>query len=123
MQISNSEIIELYKGLNDIINSYSFRARACFALVKSKNRLKPIIENLEETRKSILENLADKDDKGAPIIVNGSYSVSDKAKLSDELSELFNAKEDIELEKVFIDDISDVVISGKHAEILSRFVD
>ena len=118
-KIKNSDIIETYKALSNLIYFGKFKAAVGFSLIKNKNRLKEAVEVIEESRLSILRSLADKDEKGNPIVDNGNYVVSNKEELSELLSELFNIESEVDIIPIQLEDIAEVEIRGKDLDTLS----
>lgn len=61
----NSEILNLYKGLQTIKNSgdIKFPARTTFIVVRNMKTLEPIVESLIETKNQLLKELGIPDEK------------------------------------------------------------
>ncbi len=121
MEIKNSEAVEMYSKVKEVLEKCSFKATVCFSIVKNKNKLKDIVATLEEARLIILENHAEKDNNGNAIIENNQYKVSDTNVLRKEIQTLFDKKVNVEFEKININDLGENEILGDYIDTLSYF--
>lgn len=123
MKIKNSEAIETYGRLSEILKKCSFKATACLTIVRNKNKLKKITNDIEEARKIILENYAEKDNSGAPIIEDNKYKLKNTDKVAEEMQLLFDKDTEIEFEKINIVDLGENDILGEYIDTLSLFIE
>lgn len=121
MEIRNSEAVEMYGKVKELLTKCSFKATVCFVIVKNKNKLKEIVEAVEEARTIILESYAEKDGDGKPVIENDHYKIKDTAGFLTETQELFSKKIEVEFEKISINDLGDNEILGDYIDTLSAF--
>lgn len=123
MNIKNSEIIEKYTKINELLKKCSFKATVCLEIVRNKNLLKEIADSIEETRELILKNNAEKDENGEPVIQNGNYKFKDINKVTKEVQEFFNEETEIEFKKISIVDLGENDILGEYIDTLSDFIE
>ena len=123
MKIKNYEAINTYAKLGEILKNYSFKARVCQALVKNKNKLKEIVDNFDEARRTLVKSLAEKDENGEPLVENNNYVIKDREQLNKEFMELQAIETEIDLDKISVDDLADKEINGADYEALSIFID
>lgn len=122
MKIKNYEAVNTYAKLGEILKNYSFKAKVCQAIVKNKNKLKEIVDNFDEARRTLVKSLAEKDENGEPIIENGNYVIKDKEKLNKEFAELYAIETEVELDMITVDDLEYKEINGADYEALSIFI-
>ena len=122
MKIKNYEAVTIYSKLNEVLKNYSFKARVCKAIIDNKNKLKAVIDSVEETRQTLIRHYAELDENGEPKVSDNSYVLKDKEGFAKEFTDLQNDETDIELTTISIDDLGDTEINGADFEALSIFI-
>ena len=122
MKIKNYEAVTIYSKLNEVLKNYSFKARVCKAIIDNKNKLKAVIDSVEETRQALIRHYAELDENGEPKVSDNSYVLKDKEGFAKEFTDLQNDETDIELTTISIDDLGDTEINGADFEALSIFI-
>ena len=122
MKIKNYEAVTIYSKLNEVLKNYSFKARVCKAIIDNKNKLKAVIDSVEETRQTLIRHYAEVDENGEPKVSDNSYVLKDKEGFAKEFTDLQNDETDIELTTISIDDLGDTEINGADFEALSIFI-
>lgn len=122
MKIKNYEAVTIYSKLNEVLKNYSFKAKVCKAIIDNKNKLKAVIDSVEETRQTLIRHYAELDENGEPKVSDNSYVLKDKEGFAKEFTDLQNDETDIELTTISIDDLGDTEINGADFEALSIFI-
>ena len=122
MKIKNYEAVTIYSKLNEVLKNYSFKAKVCKAIIDNKNKLKSVIDSIEETRQTLIRHYAELDENGEPKVNDNSYVLKDKEGFAKEFTDLQNDETDIELTTISIDDLGDTEINGADFEALSIFI-
>lgn len=122
MKIKNYEAVTIYSKLNEVLKNYSFKARVCKAIIDNKNKLKAVIDSIEETRQTLIRHYAEVDENGEPKVSDNSYVLKDREGFAKEFTDLQNDETDIELTTISIDDLGDTEINGADFEALSIFI-
>lgn len=122
MKIKNYEAVTIYSKLNEVLKNYSFKARVCKAIIDNKNKLKSVIDSIEETRQTLIKHYAEVDENGEPKVSDNSYVLKDKEGFAKEFTDLQNDETNIELTTISIDDLGDTEINGADFEALSIFI-
>ena len=122
MKIKNYEAVTIYSKLNEVLKNYSFKARECKAIIDNKNKLKAVIDSVEETRQALIRHYAEVDENGEPKVSDNSYVLKDREGFAKEFTDLQNDETDIELTTISIDDLGDTEINGADFEALSIFI-
>ena len=122
MKIKNYEAVTIYSKLNEVLKNYSFKARVCKAIIDNKNKLKAVIDSVEETRQTLIRHYAELDENGEPKVSDNSYVLKDKEGFAKEFTDLQNDETNIELTTISIDDLGDTEIHGADFEALSIFI-
>lgn len=122
MKIKNYEAVTIYSKLNEVLKNYSFKARVCKAIIDNKNKLKAVIDSVEETRQTLIRHYAELDENGEPKVSDNSYVLKDKEGFAKEFTDLQNDETNIELTTISIDDLGDTEINGADFEALSIFI-
>lgn len=122
MKIKNYEAVTIYSKLNEVLKNYSFKARVCKAIIDNKNKLKAVIDSVEETRQTLIRHYAEVDENGEPKVSDNSYVLKDKEGFAKEFTDLQNDETNIELTTISIDDLGDTEINGADFEALSIFI-
>ena len=122
MKIKNYEAVTIYSKLNEVLKNYSFKAKVCKAIIDNKNKLKSVIDSIEETRQTLIRHYAELDENGEPKVSDNSYVLKDKEGFAKEFTDLQNDETDIELTTISIDDLGDTEINGADFEALSIFI-
>ena len=122
MKIKNYEAVTIYSKLNEVLKNYSFKARVCKAIIDNKNKLKSVIDSIEETRQTLIRHYAEVDENGEPKVSDNSYVLKDKEGFAKEFTDLQNDETNIELTTISIDDLGDTEINGADFEALSIFI-
>ena len=122
MKIKNYEAVTIYSKLNEVLKNYSFKAKVCKAIIDNKNKLKAVIDSIEETRQTLIRHYAEVDENGEPKVSDNSYVLKDKEGFAKEFTDLQNDETDIELTTISIDDLGDTEINGADFEALSIFI-
>ena len=121
MKIKNYEAVTIYSKLNEVLKNYSFKAKVCKAIIDNKNKLKSVIDSIEETRQTLIRHYAEVDENGEPKVSDNSYVLKDKEGFAKEFTDLQNDETNIELTTISIDDLGDTEINGADFEALSIF--
>lgn len=110
--MTNNEIIKLYRGLDRLSqdDSLKFSVATCFLLFKNKKILTPVIESIKETRMILLKKYGTPQDGGITI-PNERLPEFQK-----EYNELMDTENEIELNKISIEDLKDIKIDMKTME-------
>lgn len=122
MKIKNYEAVTIYSKLNEVLKNYSFKAKVCKAIIDNKNKLKAVIDSIEETRQTLIRHYAEVDENGEPKVSDNSYVLKDREGFAKEFTDLQNDETDIELTTISIDDLGDTEINGADFEALSIFI-
>ena len=122
MKIKNYEAVTIYSKLNEVLKNYSFKAKVCKAIIDNKNKLKSVIDSIEETRQTLIRHYAELDENGEPKVSDNSYVLKDKEGFAKEFTDLQNDETNIELTTISIDDLGDTEINGADFEALSIFI-
>lgn len=122
MKIKNYEAVTIYSKLNEVLKNYSFKAKVCKAIIDNKNKLKSVIDSIEETRQTLIRHYAELDENGEPKVSDNSYVLKDREGFAKEFTDLQNDETDIELTTISIDDLGDTEINGADFEALSIFI-
>lgn len=122
MKIKNYEAVTIYSKLNEVLKNYSFKARVCKAIIDNKNKLKAVIDSIEETRQTLIRHYAEVDENGEPKVSDNSYILKDREGFAKEFTDLQNDETNIELTTISIDDLGDTEINGADFEALSIFI-
>lgn len=122
MKIKNYEAVTIYSKLNEVLKNYSFKAKVCKAIIDNKNKLKSVIDSIEETRQTLIRHYAEVDENGEPKVSDNSYVLKDREGFAKEFTDLQNDETDIELTTISIDDLGDTEINGADFEALSIFI-
>ena len=122
MKIKNYEAVTIYSKLNEVLKNYSFKANVCKAIIDNKNKLKSVIDSIEETRQTLIRHYAELDENGEPKVSDNSYVLKDKEGFAKEFTDLQNDETNIELTTISIDDLGDTEINGADFEALSIFI-
>lgn len=122
MKIKNYEAVTIYSKLNEVLKNYSFKAKVCKAIIDNKNKLKSVIDSIEETRQTLIRHYAEVDENGEPKVSDNSYVLKDKEGFAKEFTDLQNDETNIELTTISIDDLGDTEINGADFEALSIFI-
>ena len=122
MKIKNYEAVTIYSKLNEVLKNYSFKAKVCKAIIDNKNKLKSVIDSIEETRQTLIRHYAEVDENGEPKVSDNSYVLKDREGFAKEFTDLQNDETNIELTTISIDDLGDTEINGADFEALSIFI-
>ena len=122
MKIKNYEAVTIYSKLNKLLKNYSFKAKVCKAIIDNKNKLKSVIDSIEETRQTLIRHYAEVDENGEPKVSDNSYVLKDREGFAKEFTDLQNDETNIELTTISIDDLGDTEINGADFEALSIFI-
>ena len=122
MKIKNYEAVTIYSKLNEVLKNYSFKAKVCKAIIDNKNKLKAVIDSIEETRQTLIRHYAEVDENGEPKVSDNSYVLKDREGFAKEFTDLQNDETNIELTTISIDDLGDTEINGADFEALSIFI-
>lgn len=111
----NKDIEKLYYGIQSLRARSDFRApaRVSFTLVRGSRSLLPLVQDCEEARKVVLEEL------GTPA-ENGQYQVTEEnlGKVKDEFNSIENIDVPVELPRLKLEDIEKLDLSIQEAEAL-----
>lgn len=101
MKMKLREAISRYNNLA-ALTTQTYPTRLSYAISKNLKKLEDETKNYEEERKKVCERLAEKDEKGAPIIEDDKYVMTDanKKTLSKEVDDLLNMEVEVEIQIV-----------------------
>ena len=118
----NSEILNLYEGLQNIKNSedIKFPARTTFIVVRNMKTLEPIVESLIEAKNQLLKELGTPDEKDP-----NSFFIpeNNRKKFTQQIEELDNIDNDIEFKKIKWEDIEPLNLSIQAMEALYPMIE
>lgn len=94
MKISNQELKTLYQWMDVPLHGEEMRARSAFMRMTIDKH-----KAIEDTRVKMLQDMADKDEEGKPIIEGGTYKLSPEAvkKFSEEFRVVLDAENEFEV--------------------------
>ena len=101
MKMTNQEIINFASAA---FGNKKVPIKIAYAISKNAETVGAAFKAYEETRKKRLEEYAEKDEEGNPIIENGQYVVEDLAAWSEEIRELLEIETEVQVHKVSIDE-------------------
>ena len=102
MKLTNNKIKEIALQINGITDK-KLPIKLSFALQKNIKALASAEKEYEEARKKILEDNAEKDEDGKPIIEEDRYKINDMDKVTNDIVELLNIEVDLDIHEVGIE--------------------
>lgn len=114
-KVRNGIIFQASQAFNSIDPTGTLRFGPL--LIHKMNRigrqLSERLTDFESTRKKLILNHSNKDDKGQPIVINGQYDLKDKAKFDKEFEELAGIEIEVEgLSKFTENDLKQLELAG-----------
>lgn len=116
----NKDIINLYQGIQSLKNRDDLRvpARVSFTLVRGARSLLPLVEDYNDARKIVLEQLGTLNDDGSYNIPNESLD-----KLNQEFNDIDNIDVPVDLQHIKFEDIENLDLSIQEAEALELILE
>lgn len=71
-----------------------------FIIYRNVKKLIPIIQDIENNRKDLLQKYMKKDDNGNPVIINNKYDLTDLNAFDKQMNELLNTDINIDFDKI-----------------------
>ena len=109
MKISIKDVVNNVKNLK-ALQEVKFPVKISYRIMRIINRLQPILTAYEAKRNELVKEFGDEPDK------EGNIKVTNPEKLklfSEKLLELLDTYEDVEFEKIKIEDLDDVKVEPK----------
>ena len=122
MNLSNENAIAKYEVITAQVRKIELPAKVMYAVVKNKNKLKKIVEDFEEVRKSLIEKYAEKDENGEPVVEDNRYKIADQTAFAKEYSELLKEENEVDFHTIGIEALEDCKITGEFMDAISDFV-
>ena len=96
-------IYEVKPVFETLLNEENLKAKTSYKILKNFESIEKEVQAYERTRIKLLNDYAEKDEKGEPIIENNQYKLNDEVlqKVNDEINDLLN--EDVEIDFINID--------------------
>lgn len=101
MKIKNQEIVN-FAGVK--LGDKRLPVKISYAIHKNAAAIEPSLKAYDETRKSLVEQYAKKDEDGKPIIEDNKYTIEDIAAFNEDMAELLNEETEVEVQKVSVDE-------------------
>lgn len=119
MKLKLKELMESKEAMVELAKARGLKSVVAYRIGKNVKEIDRELENYNDARKKLVEEKANKNDSGEPIIKtneDGSsyYEIDPELakKLDDELNELLNEAVDINIIKVSLDDIENAKLSA-----------
>lgn len=103
MKITNQEII---KFANMMLGDKRLPVKIAFAIHKNARVFEPAMKAYSETRKTLIEQYAKKDEEGNPIIENDEYTIIGVEQFNADMEELLTEEIEVEVHKVHADEFA-----------------
>lgn len=118
------DLLKIRKVLQEI-EDIKMNAILSYKFSKIANQVKNEIEVIEKARVKIIEELAEKDDKGEFILDNGQYTFNNENKktVTDKLDELLNCDSELQIKKIKLDELKDITFTNKQMEVLIQIIE
>lgn len=118
------DLIKIQKVLQQIEN-IEMNAILSYKFSKIANQIKNEIEIINETRIKIIEEFAEKDDKGEFIINEGEYTFNseNKSKVIEKLEELLDCESELQFKKIKLDELKNINLTNKQMEVLIQIIE
>lgn len=101
MKMTNQEILN-FAGL--ALGGKHLPVRITYAIQKNAKTIEAALKAYDETRKSLLEKYAKKDDEGKPIIENNEYTIENAENWNADMTELLTTETEVDIHKVSFDE-------------------
>ena len=99
MKIKNQEIVNF---ANTILGDKHLPVRISYAIHKNAASIEPALKAYDEVRKKLIEQYAEKDGEGKPIIADGKYIIENAEAFNADMAELNTEEVEIEVHKVSV---------------------
>ncbi len=108
MKLKLVQLINANQVLGKLNGTHGLTAVCAFSIAKNIKKIAAELEAYEETRKKLLEEKADKDEKGKAIIEEGNYKLSPEAtqEVLEEINQLQQNEIDLDLTKIQIEELN-----------------
>lgn len=118
------DLLKIQKVLQEI-EDIKMNAILSYKFSKIANQVKNEIEVIEKARVKIIEELAEKDDKGEFILDNGQYTFNNENKktVTDKLDELLNCDSELQIKKIKLDELKDITFTNRQMEVLIQIIE
>lgn len=118
------DLLRIQKVLQEI-GDIKMNAILSYKFSKIANQVKNEIDVIEKARVKIIEELAEKDDKGEFILNNGQYTFTNENKkiVTGKLDELLNCDSELQIKKIKLDELKDITFTNKQMEVLIQIIE
>lgn len=103
MKMTNQEIINF---ANTMLGSKHLPVKIAFAIHKNARTVEAALKAYDETRKSLIERYAKKDDEGKPIAEDGNYIIENAESFNADITDLLAEKTEVDVHMVHIDEFA-----------------
>lgn len=103
MKVTNQEILN-FAALQ--MKTKHLPVRVAYAISVNAVEAEAKIKAYDEQRKALLQQHADKDENGKPIIENGNYKVADPVRWNADIQELLEAEAEMNVTTFPLDDLA-----------------
>lgn len=99
MKIKNQEILD-FAGMR--LGDKRLPVKISYAIHKNAAAIEPILKAYDETRKSLIEQYAEKGEDGKPIIEDNKVTIGEPEAFNADMAELLDEETEVEIHKVSI---------------------
>jgi hypothetical protein len=118
MKLTNLQMEQSYKTLGVLTSTRGMPSVASYRIMKNARAIESELNMYEEQRVKLCEEMAEKDEKGKPIIIDKSYKIKDAEKLHHELMTLKQEEVEVNIKPIKLDDLSCVGLSPYELELI-----
>lgn len=113
MEIKLNDLLIARSALVSLANAKGLSAVIAYHISKDIKLINEEIKNYEETRTKLIEEKANKNEDGNPIIEDDAYSLSNESLVyvEKELNSLLNESIDLDIKKISLNDIDKAGLS------------
>lgn len=125
MKLKLFQLLNAHDVLEILGNAKGLSGTTAYRILKNIKRISEELKVYEETRKNIVEEKANKDKNGNPIIKENQYDLSSQnlKKCNQEIEKLLNEEVDIEIKKVKLSEIDAIGLSPFQIDLIEFMID
>lgn len=114
MKLKLIKLLNAQEGLQALANTKGLSSVVAYRIAKNVKALDEELNTYEETRKKLVEEKANKDEEGKPIIKDDKYDLTNKAlkEVNKELNALLEEEVDIDIKELSLIDIDKAGLSA-----------